>query len=209
MMLSMLLTFCLLYLAALMVPGPNMLLLTSTAVAGDRAGAFRVALGIGAATAVWVTLAVFGVQAAFAAAPWLQHALRVLGGGYLIYLAIGMWRDARRGPIVAADGAPATGLAPIAAFRRGMTTGLSNPKAMAFWASVAAVSFDATTPMAIKLWVIPLAIVLSVGFHVVLVLLFSTAAAQRAYLRARRVLLGVTGTVMAGFGARLLWGLRG
>ena len=91
-MASTLITLALLYLAALIIPGPNLLLLTHTAASSSRRAALGVALGITTGTFIWVAVAVFGVQQIFAAVPALQFALKVVGGAYLLYLAFGMFR---------------------------------------------------------------------------------------------------------------------
>ena len=62
-------TLALLYLAALIIPGPNLLLLTHTAASASRRTALGVALGISTGTVLWVAVAVFGVQQIFDAAP--------------------------------------------------------------------------------------------------------------------------------------------
>ena len=89
-------TLALLYLAALIIPGPNLLLLTHTAASASRRAALGVALGISTGTVRWVAVAVFGVQHIFEAAPALQTALRAVGGVYLLYLAWGLFGSIRQ-----------------------------------------------------------------------------------------------------------------
>jgi len=71
-MLTSLASLALLYLAALIIPGPNLLLLTHTAASASRRAALGVAFGIATGTLLWVGIAVFGVQKIFEAAPMLQ-----------------------------------------------------------------------------------------------------------------------------------------
>lgn len=223
-MLASLTSLALLYLAALIIPGPNLLLLTHTAASSSRHAALGVAAGIATGTFMWVAVAVFGVQKIFDALPMLQTSLRVAGGIYLLYLAFGLLRSlfndrrseaspglqtaAIRAEQSAAPASATTG-SQFVFYRRGLLTNLTNPKSFAFWTSVAVVSLDADAALATRV-----AAVLMVGFmglvwHIALAYLFSTPPAQRAYLRAKPVLSVVTSVVMAAFGARLLWGLRG
>ena len=88
-----LLSLALLYLAALIIPGPNLLLLTHTAASSSRRAALGVAFGIATGTFMWVAVAVFGVQKIFDAAPALQTGLRAVGGLYLLYLAFSLFRS--------------------------------------------------------------------------------------------------------------------
>jgi threonine efflux protein len=204
----------LLYLAALLVPGPNLLLLTHTAVASSRRAALGVALGIAIGTFIWVTVAVFGVHKIFETAPALQTALRIIGGLYLLYLAQGLlrsvWTDratakqndvkSDSGLIVRSRGSPFTYV------RRGLLTNLTNPKSLAFWTSVAIVP---NAPLATRIAAVLMVGSMGLVWHIALAYVFSTAPAQRAYLRAKPVLSLVTGVVMGVFGLRLLWALRG
>jgi threonine/homoserine/homoserine lactone efflux protein len=223
-MFSSLASLALLYLAALIIPGPNLLLLTHTAAAASRRAALGVALGIATGTFMWVAVAVFGVQKIFDALPMLQTALRLAGGVYLLYLAFALlrslWVDrtsAHRTPSRAdtinetlppasPDVAAATQLV---FFRRGLLTNLTNPKSLAFWTSVAIVSIDPDAALATRIAAVLMVGLMGLIWHIALAYLFSTGPAQRAYMQARPVLSIITSVVMAVFGARLLWGLRG
>ncbi|MBL8309723.1 MAG: LysE family transporter [Burkholderiales bacterium] len=227
-------TLALLYLAALIIPGPNLLLLTHTAASASRRAALGVALGISTGTVIWVAVAVFGVQQMFDAVPMLQTALRAIGGAYLLYLAWGLFgslrRDessdvtAARGPDIrsgeialsgtirpASDRATASRINASRAthYRRGLLTNLTNPKSLAFWTSVAVVSLDPDATLTTRLAAVAMVGCMGLVYHIALAWLFSTVPAQAAYLRAKPALSVVTGVVMSAFGARLLWSLRG
>ncbi len=220
-MLTSLASLALLYLAALIIPGPNLLLLTHTAAASSRRAALGVALGIATGTFIWVAVAVFGVQKIFDAAPVLQTALRVAGGIYLLYLAFGLlrslWRDraaavSRAGPVdepLSATANNRTTDSRLAFYRRGLVTNLTNPKSLAFWTSVAVVSMDPDAALATRVAAVMMVGLMGLVWHIALAYLFSTSPAQRAYMRAKPALSIITSAVMAVFGARLLWGLRG
>ena len=217
-MASTLITLAALYLAALIIPGPNLLLLTHTAASSSRRAALGVALGITTGTFLWVAVAVFGVQQIFAAVPALQLALKAIGGAYLLYLAFGMFRSLwlSRGATTAAleedaSDAQTTGIdeGRFTHYRRGLLTNLTNPKSLAFWTSVAVVSIDPNATLATRIAAVMMVGLMGFVWHIVLAYVFSTAPAQRAYMRAKPVLLIVTGCVMTLFGGRLLLGLRG
>lgn len=217
-MLTSLASLALLYLAALIIPGPNLLLLTHTAAAASRRAALGVAFGIATGTLLWVAVAVFGVQKIFDAAPMLQTSLRVAGGVYLLYLAYGLlrslWVD-RSGAANASTDVPGANVDGDAErrqstyFRRGLLTNLTNPKSFAFWTSVAVVSLDPNALLSTRLLAVFMVAMMALLWHVALALVFSTPRAQRAYLRAKSILSLLTGLVMGAFGTRLLWGLRG
>ena len=88
------LAVAMLHLMAAISPGPAVLMAARTGVTeGLRTGAF-LALGIGAGGVIWAAAALFGLAMVFQAAPALLWALKVIGGLYLIWLAIGLWRQA-------------------------------------------------------------------------------------------------------------------
>lgn len=215
-MTSTLATLGALYLAALIIPGPNLLLLTHTAASSSRRAALGVALGITTGTFLWVAVAVFGVQQIFAALPTLHLALKAVGGAYLLYLAFGMFRalwltrGASASPSAETQPAPAKLVdeSRLTYFRRGLLTNLTNPKSLAFWTSVAVVSIDPNATLTTRIAAVLMVGLMGFAWHVALAYVFSTAPAQRAYLRAKPALLLVTGTVMTIFGGRLLLSLR-
>ena len=213
-MVSSLFSLALLYLAALIIPGPNLLLLTHTAAASSRRAALGVAFGIATGTFMWVAVAVFGVQKIFDAAPALQTGLRAVGGLYLLYLAFSlfrsMWVDRKKGLEAREIINPsAVEAGQQAYFRKGLLTNLTNPKSLAFWTSVAMVSLDPNAALATRIAAVIMVGLMGLVWHIGLAYLFSTPPAQRAYMRAKPVLSFITGVVMGAFGTRLLLGLRG
>ena len=213
-MFSSLASLALLYLAALLIPGPNLLLLTHTAASSSRRSALGVAFGIATGTFMWVAVAVFGVQKIFDAAPALQTGLRVVGGLYLLYLAFSlfrsMWVD-RKAALDTSDAiaAPEDEAGQQTYFRKGLLTNLTNPKSLAFWTSVAVVSLDPNAALPTRISAVMMVGMMGLVWHIGLAYLFSTPPAQRAYMRAKPVLSLITGAVMGAFGTRLLLGLRG
>jgi RhtB (resistance to homoserine/threonine) family protein len=125
-----------LFMAATLVlnatPGVDLLLtVTRTAQGGVRAGAMA-ALGIAAGCAVHALAAAFGLAALLA---WSATAFTVIkwaGAAYLVWLGVGMLRDAWRGGAPHAAAANAPRVPAHAEFRRGMLTNLLNPKVALF-----------------------------------------------------------------------------
>ena len=110
-------------------PGPDMVLLTRTALAEGAAAGTRMALGIATGLMVHAALAVSGWGLAFEAGGWWVKALAWAGAVYLGWLAVQLGRQAwrKQGAIEAA----ALGKAG-SAYRRGLLCNLLNPKALLF-----------------------------------------------------------------------------
>jgi threonine/homoserine/homoserine lactone efflux protein len=95
---------------------------------GLRAGprpAIAASAGIGLGGMVHVTLAGLGLAALIAAHPLALDAIRWIGVGYLLWLAV---QALRQGPL--RPDAPALG--PARAFLQGVTVNLTNPKVILF-----------------------------------------------------------------------------
>jgi threonine efflux protein len=215
-------TVLLAYLPAAVSPGPNFVLIAHTAAAGTRRAAVAVALGVIAAGGVLAAVAVFGLGSVLARAPWLAAGLRVVCGGYLVWLGVRLWLRAREpeaaAPEAAADhgeeATPPRSQAPDAApppnrnsnpnhFRQGVVSNLTNPKAAAFFGSVLTAALPPTEPTAIKAAAVGVIVVASAAWHLSVALLFSAPATQRWYAHAKPALNRVVGTILVILGVIL------
>ena len=142
--------FCGLVVFAAISPGPAVLMAARTGLTeGFRTGVM-LAMGIGSGAVVWALAAMFGLGIVFAAAPSLLWVLKIGGAGYLLWMAWHLWRDART-PFVAEDSRPVPRSA-FAAYRLGLWTNLSNPKAAVMFSSIFLGTVQADTPV----WVLGL-----------------------------------------------------
>ncbi len=118
-------------------PGPDMILLTRTALAeGAKAGAWM-ALGIATGLTVHTSIAVAGLAVAFQQSAGLRQAVTWLAAAYLLWLAWCLMRSALTPPQPAgsADERPAATRSP---YLRGFICNLLNPKAVVFLAATCA-----------------------------------------------------------------------
>jgi threonine/homoserine/homoserine lactone efflux protein len=188
---------------AVVVPGPNFLAAARMAAARDRRAAMGTVAGIGAGTLLWGLAGCFGIRTVFALAPWLYVALKAFGAVYLIAMG-GRIIAASFGPEAARPATPSR----MAAVRLGFLTSISNPKSALFVTALFAAAVPPDAPLAVGLGAAAEMALISVSWYSAVVWLLSTRAASNAYLRARRWIDRAAGTVFAGFGARLLLGLR-
>lgn len=113
-----------------LTPGPNSLLvLTHGALHGQRRTLYTVAGGALGFLAL-IALSMAGIGALLAASSHALTVLKWLGGAYLVWLGVQLWRA----PPIALQAEGATVAAvPAALFRQGLFTALSNPKALLFY----------------------------------------------------------------------------
>lgn len=184
-------------------PGPNFLIVTQTAMSGSRAAAVATALGIATGAAVWSAAALLGLTVLFAQIPWLHAGLRLLGGIYLVVLGARLWRAADK-PIARNAGDDVAHVAAAQAFRRGLFTNMTNPKAAIFYGSIFAAFLTPDLPRWVALAAVAIIVANSAAWHVMLACLFSHQRAQRWYRRARRTIDRVCGAGLALLGLLLV-----
>jgi threonine efflux protein len=193
-------------LLAAMSPGPAFLVVTRISVGESRRAALAAALGVTTATLIWAVAATLGMHVLLAEAAWLYDVLKLIGGGYLVWLAVQAWQHADKPLAVAANGL--AGMSAWQAWRLGFSTNLANPKVIVFFGSIFVTLFTPETPS----WVRGAALVIvaanEIGWYAVVALLFSSRAAQAGYRRAKRWIDRVTGAVLMVFGLRLIFGAR-
>jgi threonine efflux protein len=160
-------------------------------------------LGIAVGAVVWSSTALFGLSVVFTQFAWLRRALKVLGGIYLLYLGIKLWRAADRPP-----GAPSPQGSMVRsdgqAFGLGLLTNLTNPKAVIFYGSIFAALLTPDLPTWVKLCACGIIVLNATLWHVGLACLFSTPNARHVYRRMQRWIDRVAGSVLALFGMRLV-----
>ena len=199
---QLLLLIAALHLVVLVIPGPDVLLVSQTALARSRRAALFAGLGVVLGISCWAGLALLGVGALFAAFPWIHGIIKVAGGLYLLYLGAVLWRSSLRGS--EAGDAVAVPLSDARALRAGFLTNISNPKAAVFFGSVFSSVLGADTSPGLKLGAFAVIVGLSLAWFALVALGMSTAPMQNLYLRARRGLDRAAGTLMVGFGGLLL-----
>lgn len=130
--LSTLLVFALSALLLAITPGPDTFFNVSRSTAlGMRAG-FAATFGVSAGILVHTILAALGVSALLAASPWEFEILKLVGGGYLIYvgvsLLIGSFRKNQHSPERLVSAVPLSSI-----FLQGFLTNVLNPKVALFF----------------------------------------------------------------------------
>jgi threonine/homoserine/homoserine lactone efflux protein len=186
-----------------MSPGPSFLVVARTSITLSRRHGFAAAVGMGCGGMVFAGLALLGLHAVLAQVGWLYTALRLLGGGYLVYLAYRLWRGAGEPLAVPeAAGRPSSGL--LRSFGFGLATQLSNPKTAIVYASI----FAALLPPGLSGWVwlapLPLVFLVETGWYSIVAAAFSLERPKAVYLRAKARIDRLTASVMGILGIRLL-----
>ncbi|MCG6858710.1 MAG: LysE family translocator [Salaquimonas sp.] len=178
-------------LMAVASPGPAVVLILGVAVSRGRLPSLITAFGVACGAIVLSLATVLGIAAIFARVAELMTVVRMIGAGYLLWLAFKAFRNAAR-----------PGELDIVAVRRqsawrtalaGFALQVSNPKAIFFWLAIASVggAGDAPAPM-IAIFVLG-SFVNSFAGHGGYALLLSSGPVRRLYARSRRWIEGALG----------------
>lgn len=148
-----------------LTPGPNGLLaLTHGALYGARKTIFTI-LGGSVGFTLVIALSMFGIGALLAANVGLLVVLKWLGGAYLIWLGIQVWRSPSladsRGKSVTSSGA--------SLFQAGLFSALSNPKGILFFVAFLPQFIDPTSSLLIQFAVMAATFVVIEFFYELLV----------------------------------------
>jgi threonine/homoserine/homoserine lactone efflux protein len=194
-----LIAFNLTLLAAMASPGPAMLMaLRATLLGGWRAGILT-GVGLGIAAAGWTAMALLGLDAVFRLFPWAYVALKALGAAYLLYLAVTIWRDARR-PLAPAAAPHASRHAVLG----GVLVNLSDPKSVLFASAILLVIFPPDLSLTQKALIVGNHMVVEWLVYTGFALALSTRTARDGYLRLKPVLDRIAAAVLGALGLRLL-----
>jgi threonine/homoserine/homoserine lactone efflux protein len=194
------LSFALLWLVAVATPGPNVILVSGAALDSSRREALLTVAGILCGTVVWGSAGFFGVGLLFRAAPWLYAGLKLLGGAYIVYLGIRqLMKKADAAPALVAGGRGAG----RRAFRRGLTTQLSNPKSGAFVATIFAATLPQDAPLSTGLAAIATMVTISGLWYGALSWGLGLTRVKAVYLKSRRFVERAAGALFVVFGLEI------
>ncbi len=181
-------------------PGPAVLMSARTGVTEGLRTGFFLAMGIGLGAVFWAVLALSGLAVLFQIAPALLWAFKIIGGLYLIWMAIGMWRHAADPLPDRTDAPPRSALS---AFRLGVFTQLSNPKPAVLLSAI----FIGTVPPGTPLWVLValMAYLFTVEttWNTLVARLFSFDRTRVGYIRLKSVIDQTFGGLLALLGLKI------
>jgi threonine efflux protein len=197
----------LIWLLAILSPGPNFLVVSRLALSGSRRAAVAASFGIAVGSVIYAALTLFGLSALILSFSWLGDGLRVLGGVYLVWLGLLAWRSASDQWPPDIEKARGCGNARHG-FRTGFLTEITNPKGIAFFLSLFAAAVPAATPLWAKLAILCVGGVMDVVWYAVVAFALSSGPMRARYQRMRGMADRVLGTLLIVVGLKVAFGER-
>lgn len=186
-----------------MSPGPAFVLIARTAVTRGMTAAWAAIFGLALGAALWTAAAIWGLQAVFAAAPWLERALPFAGGLFLLYLAVTIWRHAAA-PAPTLEMETVAGRSAVGTFLNAFLIQVSNPKIMVFFGSIFMAVLPPQMPLWVELTILAMIFVNEFAWYGVVATVFASAPARTAYGRAKTWIDRAMAGLLGSLGVRLL-----
>lgn len=180
------------FMIGMFTPGPNILAVIGTSMSVGRSEGKALALGIATGTFCWSMLTALGLTALVSAYASLMIVLKIIGAGYLLWLAYKAFKSALTVKELDVRAVRLTG--EMAAFyKRGLIIQMTNAKAALVWIAIMSLAMDGQAPIWVAALVVIGTSVISAVGHVIYAVAFSTPPVVAAYSKARRWIEGVMG----------------
>jgi leucine efflux protein len=192
--------------AIILLPGPNVFYVLTTAARRGVADGYRAASGVFVGDAVLMVLSAAGVASLMKAYPPVFTVIKYLGAAYLVWLGIGMIRGAWRRWRSPSGPAVAVARTVENPFRKALVVSLLNPKAILFFVSFFIQFVDPAYPYPAVSFLVLGVIASSASALYLSAIIFTGTFLATQFRRRRRLSAGMTsvvGALFLGFGLRL------
>ena len=198
-----LLPIAMLLLFGAMTPGPSFILVAQTAMSKSRSEAMCISIGLGLGASIFAFIASMGLIALFDAVPEFYVAFKVLGGLYLCYLGVKMWRSSKS-KVDSTDAELTNKPAHFKAVFLGLATQLSNPKTAIVFSSVFAAMLPVKVPAHTTSVLVAGVFVLNFSWYSLVSVLLSSPKAQASYLRFKSYINKGASVLMGSMGSKFV-----
>jgi threonine efflux protein len=188
------------FIPALLLPGPDFVAVVRSSMTRGTCAGLLTTLGVSLGLCLYATLSLLGLSAILVKYQWLTWAVRVLGGGYLIFLGIRLLMA--RPQAIEVDQA----MRPVGsrAILFGFLVTLTNPKAIVLFASVFATAVTASTPLWLMGLMIALVTASSLTWYSCVSLFMSSGPVIRRFQRSKHWIERTAGVCFIGLGGKVL-----
>jgi len=193
-------TVLLIYLAGVVIPGPNFVAVVHKAVASTRSAALALVAGIVVVNLFWASCAIGGIGLVFSVFPWLALVVKILGAGYLLWFGLRLLLNAGSNPV-----ANENTLLPgnfRQSFIQGVITNIGNPKSMAFYAAIFSTAAPAQVSAGTFISMLGVVGIIASLWYGAVAITLSQPRISAAYQRAKKVIDRLCGGLIILLGVR-------
>lgn len=187
------------FLVVAVSPGPANIAVATVAMSAGRRSGLSFGMGLALGLAAWGVVAATGMGALLQTSATALVALKLVGGAYLLWLAVQSGRAAlRHGAKAAAPSRRGRW------FARGLLLNLSNPKAVVAWMAALSMGLGTGDGSGDVLVATLMCVVIGIANYAFYALTFSLPGAMAAYRRLRRWIDGAVAGLFAAAGLGLI-----
>lgn len=190
--------------AGAMSPGPSFMVVAQSALSKSRGHGIATSVGTGLGVSIFAVLASFGVTTLIEQVPNAFMVFKILGGVYLLYLAVKIWLGAKQPLSVDRDTANLSDTSLFKSFSVGLVTQISNPKTALVIAGIFAAFVPAEPPAYTTILVALIAFVIDFSWYAAVATTLSTDRSRGVYERAKTSFDRVAAAFLGAVGVRLL-----
>ena len=197
-LLGIFITVAIAHFLALLSPGPDFVLVVKSAIKNNGNNAIGVALGIASANALYIALCLIGVGSILATSIFIMVGLKIVGGLFLIYLAVQALRARKCSydNLDISDPSSAIKTTFFKEFITGFMSGILNPKNLLFYLSLFTVVLTPEIGFAFKLGLGLWMILIVFLWDLSIIFLLSTAKVRSKFTKAAFYIDKVTGALL-------------
>lgn len=194
------------YIVGAASPGPSNMRIMGVAMNQGRQPALLLAAGVISGSIFWGSMAATGVSAVLEQYAQALGVLKMVGGAYLLFLAIKAGRSAlTSNERLEKELAAAPKVSGFSLYQRGLLMHLTNPKALLGWIATMTLGLGPQASPTTVAIILAGCAVLSVTIFCSYAIVFSTAPMIRGYRRARRWIEGTLALVFGAAGVKLMF----
>lgn len=183
---------------ALSTPGPALISIVQKAIGQGRGPAIRFGAGLAFGATSWIIASMLGLGLILHRFPQVLAAMTLIGGAYLVYIAVQMWRYAN---------APLEDIPTADGFWAGYRLNVSNPKPILFFSSLFLSVFPDPFTVQSGAVVYLSMLTLELSFFTLVALTLTTPTIRARALRAKPVIDRLAAILIGALGLWLMWGL--
>lgn len=183
-------------------PGPSFVVVSRIAITGSRADGVMAAVGMAIGGFMFACIAVAGLTAVLLQVEWINGAVRLAGGAYLVWLGVNIWRAAPE--TMDTDDTVERPGTRWKSLLRGLFVQISNPKTAIFYASMFGALLPSPTPTWMLFALPPLLFLNEFVWYTIVAVGFSSRAPRAAYLRSKLWIDRTAGAVVGTLGVKLM-----
>jgi threonine/homoserine/homoserine lactone efflux protein len=189
-------------------PGPSFVMVARTAVASSRTDGLAAALGMGVGGLGFACVSLLGLHSVLLAVPTVYLVLKALGGLYLAWLGLQIWRGAARPLALAPAASPPGSRSTARSFALGLSTQASNPKTAIWYASVFAAFLPPAPSLGFDVAIAAVVFLIETSWYTLVAMALSAEHPRQVYLRFKPVIDRTAGAVVMALGAKLIFSAR-